>query len=240
MAEDLSDYPAWLRDAPVYGADEVAAEIQQKHTGAAYGVAVAPPAGGGGDDDAAVQAALAANAQVAQSSVAPFSDEGQQRLKKQEEMSTVVDQLLGPAPNQGPHDPPVPYVGTQGLQDSEPQMEMGHIEHRTYDEDHATGYDVPPPSLIDEEDEIPEGHFLLRSGAGDIFLRPSGFQDEKHFIVLYFDPGVLGFRPGLGTRFTGAVDGIGSSSRTTYDLYYSGITFQLGDGGQNVLVFHKA
>jgi len=229
MPEDMSEYPSWLKSVPVYTQENVAQEIQQKHPGA-YGTPVSVPSGG---DDAAIQAALAANAQVAQASVAPFSEDGQQRLKKEEEMTNVVDDLLGTQP------PPEPQM-YEGAVD---QVAVVHppSPREEYPEPQPEYHDeLPEAGLIDEGEEIPEGHFLLRSGAGDIFLRPCGFQDEARFIVLYFEPGVLAFRPGLGTRFLGAVDALAAGSRTLYDLYFSGITFQLDGDGKNVLVFHKA
>jgi len=232
MPEDMSEYPSWLKSVPVYTQENVAAEIQQKHPGA-YGTPMSVPSGG---DDAAIQAALAANAAVAQQSVAPFSEDGQQRLKKEEEMTNVVDDLLGTdlPPPTGPDDPSVDLQYREEY-DPDPSREEYSSPAPEYHEDV-----LPEPSLIDEGEEIPEGHFLLRSGAGDIFLRPCGFQDEARFIVLYFEPGVLAFRPGLGTRFLGAVDALAAGSRTVYDLYFSGITFQLDGDGKNVLVFHKA
>ena len=208
MPEDLSEYPSWLRDFPVYSAAERGAPKLPPAT------ATRVPAQEQNEyidpEEIALQAALAANSQFGNG---PFSEEGQHQLKEEnyeEPQGSIVSELLETS---------LP----------EPRYEEPESD---YGPDDIAG--------ISEEDEIPEGHFLLRSGSGDIFLKPCGFQDEPMFIVLYFDTDVLAFRPGLGTRFLGATDSGVGTTRLVYDLYFSGILFQVRDTKQTAVVFHRA
>lgn len=218
---DMSEYPSFLRDVPAYGLGEVGQELQSKNPHHHFG-----------SSDPNVQAALAANAAVAQQE-APFSDKGQENLKATREMGDVVNQLLGPEPEveqQPVFQRPQQHIPARDGWDGVPESHQPE----------AYPPSPPPPAPAVEDDvDIPDGYFLLRLDAGDIFLRPSGFQDEDMCVVLYFDDEVLAFRPGAGTRVMGAYD-LPGGGRQTYDLYFAGVVFKVSDLRKTAVVFHKA
>ena len=104
----------------------------------------------------------------------------------------------------------------------------------------APSFEVEKISAIEElrKKEIPENTFLLSTDVGDVYYHPEGFVDKDIFIVLFFDdPQKLYFIPKVGTKFVSVFDI--EEKRCIYELFYSGIKFELEEQNKLVVIFHK-
>lgn len=117
-------------------------------------------------------------------------------------------------------------------------LDTAEISEDTFEPQYEEQEEPSSEVAITDGIELPDNSFLLRSPAGDAYLFPRGFSEEEAFIVLFFeDLKNLNFYPTLGTHFLGAVD-VGEEVQY-YNLYYSGITFQLPESTQVAIIFHK-